>query len=185
VVTETADLVQRIQAGERAAEAQLYARYARAVGMILRSNLRDPSEVEDFLQETFYLALVKIRQGEVRDPERLPQFLASVARNLTIHHFRKVKRRRTDTDSEGLLLEPSTARSQYERVERRQRAEMVHSVLRELRNRRDKELLYRFYIAEEEKGRICEELGLSSLHFNRVLFRARQRFREIFEAAAG
>ncbi len=176
-------LVARILAGESAAEGELYEQYSRGVGMILRQALRGEEEAHDLLQETFYLALVKIRQGELRDPARLPQFLSSLARNLTINHFRKAKRRRTDTASEALLREPSGALSQFERVDRRQRATLVHTVLGELRNRRDKELLYRFYIAEEEKSDLCEELGLSSLHFNRVLFRAKQRFRDLFEQA--
>jgi len=54
-------------------------------------------------------------------------------------------------------------------------------VIGELDGDRDRELLFRFYIAEEDKERLCEELGLTSLHFNRVLFRARQRYKELYE----
>jgi RNA polymerase sigma-70 factor (ECF subfamily) len=35
-------------------------------------------------------------------------------------------------------------------------------------------------VAEEDKARICADLGLSSLHFNRVLNRARDRYRELY-----
>ena len=31
---------------------------------------------------------------------------------------------------------------------------------------------------------ICRDLGLTSLHFNRVLFRARERYRELFDERA-
>ena len=31
---------------------------------------------------------------------------------------------------------------------------------------------------------VCPELGLSSLHFNRVLYRARERFRQLYEQTA-
>ncbi len=48
---------------------------------------------------------------------------------------------------------------------------------------RDRQILYRFYIAEEDKERICADLDLSSLHFNRVLFRARQRFKDLLESS--
>jgi RNA polymerase sigma-70 factor (ECF subfamily) len=46
---------------------------------------------------------------------------------------------------------------------------------------RDRTVLSRFYIADDDKDRICEELGLSSLHFNQVLFRARERFKKLIE----
>jgi RNA polymerase sigma-70 factor (ECF subfamily) len=48
-----------------------------------------------------------------------------------------------------------------------------------MRSKRDRTLLMRFYIDEEEKEKICLELNLSSLHFNRVIFRARRRFKEL------
>ena len=47
--------------------------------------------------------------------------------------------------------------------------------------KRDRDLLLRYYVHEEEKPEICRALGLDSLHFNRVLYRAKQRFREILE----
>ena len=58
-------------------------------------------------------------------------------------------------------------------------AKIVHQVISTMRSRRDRMLLLRYYIAEEEKELICSDLNLSHLHFNRVLFRARRRFREL------
>ena len=52
------------------------------------------------------------------------------------------------------------------------------------RNERDREILLRFYIAEEDKDRIAADYGLSSLQFNRVLHRARQRYKELLTGAA-
>ena len=57
----------------------------------------------------------------------------------------------------------------------------MRRVLAELKNDRDREILSRYYIADEAKEDICRDLELSDLHFNRVLFRARQRYRELFE----
>jgi RNA polymerase sigma-70 factor (ECF subfamily) len=51
----------------------------------------------------------------------------------------------------------------------------------ELGSDRDRQLLFRFYVGEEDKDRLCRDLDLSSLHFNRVLFRARQRYKELYE----
>jgi hypothetical protein len=46
---------------------------------------------------------------------------------------------------------------------------------------RDRELLRRFYLNDESRDRICQDLELTSEHFNRVIFRARNRFRELLE----
>jgi hypothetical protein len=54
-------------------------------------------------------------------------------------------------------------------------AAIVRRLIGELPTARDRQLLLRFYVAEEEKESIGADLGLDSLHFNRVLFRARQR----------
>jgi RNA polymerase sigma-70 factor (ECF subfamily) len=51
-------------------------------------------------------------------------------------------------------------------------------VIEELGISRDRDILLRFYIAEEDKERISADFGLSSLQFNRVLHRARERYRE-------
>jgi RNA polymerase sigma-70 factor (ECF subfamily) len=53
-------------------------------------------------------------------------------------------------------------------------------VLAELPSERDRQVLFRFYLAEEDKDQICKDLGLSSLHFNRVVFRARERYRDLY-----
>jgi RNA polymerase sigma-70 factor (ECF subfamily) len=53
----------------------------------------------------------------------------------------------------------------------------------ELPSARDRQLLYRFYLGEEDKERICVDLKLTSLQFNRVLHRARERFRELYQRA--
>jgi RNA polymerase sigma-70 factor, ECF subfamily len=58
---------------------------------------------------------------------------------------------------------------------------MVRRLLQEM-SERDRQILYRFYIAEEDKDRICADLQLSSLHFNRVLHRARERYRDLYKS---
>jgi hypothetical protein len=42
-------------------------------------------------------------------------------------------------------------------------------------------VLFRFYLAEDKKEQICADLGLSGLHFNRVLHRARERYLELYK----
>jgi RNA polymerase sigma-70 factor (ECF subfamily) len=50
-------------------------------------------------------------------------------------------------------------------------------------NERDIQVLFRFYLAEHDKKQICADLGLTSMQFNLVIHRARERYRELYERA--
>jgi len=173
-------LVDRIRRGDQAAESELVSRYARGVRMIVSRGTRDRSVVDDICQEVFRIALEKIRQGDVRDARRLSGFMCALARNVTVDHFRRAKR----AAPLPTFDESDPAPSQLDRLLADERATIARKVLAELESERDRQLLFRFYVAEESKAQICADLGLSSLHFNRVLFRARGRYRALYQAAA-
>jgi RNA polymerase sigma-70 factor (ECF subfamily) len=175
------DLVSRIRAGDRQAEAELVERYSRGVMIIIRREVRDTAVAEDLYQETFRIILEKIRQGDVREPERLSGFICGVARNLVIDYFRRAARQKGMTEIEEAAPLPHFAPDQLQELLRKEKADLVRQVFKEMPNERDIQVLYRFYIADDEKEQICADLGLTSLHFNRVLHRARERFRELYE----
>jgi len=179
-----AELVARILAGERSAEEDLVRRYSRGISIIVRRAVRDPSITEDLCQETLRIAIEKIRRGDVREPDKLSGFICSLARHLAIEHFRRVPRTETPADTEEVTQLTAAGSDQLSAMLQKERAAAVRQVLKELKPARDREMLYRFYIAEDDKKQICSDLGLSSLHFNRVLHRARERFRELYEKIA-
>jgi RNA polymerase sigma-70 factor (ECF subfamily) len=109
-----------------------------------------------------------------------------MARNLFLGAVRRGgRRRRWQSDSEAAEAAPDPAPGQLAGLLARERAAIVHRVLAELKNERDRQILARFYNADEDKEDICRDLALSDLHFNRVLFRARQRYRQLFERCQG
>jgi RNA polymerase sigma-70 factor (ECF subfamily) len=178
-----AEFVRRIRAGDAAAETELVTRYRRGVTLLIRRAGGDSSAADDLHQQTFHITLEKIRHGDVREPEKLSGFIASVARNLVIAHFRKAAAdRMPNAGQEDRAADP--APDPLEKLLNVERAAIVRRVLAALPSERDRQILFRFYIAEEEKESICRDLGLSSLHFNRVLFRARERYRELYEETA-
>ena len=173
------DLVRRIAAGDAAAEAQLVQRYSRGLLYLLRRQGVSPELADDLHQETFRIVLERLRRKELDDPAGLAGFLRGTARNLAVAEHRKTARRRTDADPEGLEQAVHSGPGQLQTVLLDEEANIVRRLIRELPTDRDQQLLMRFYVAEEEKESLCTDLGLDSLHFNRVLFRARQRFKEI------
>jgi RNA polymerase sigma-70 factor (ECF subfamily) len=179
---EAAALVAQMRAGDSRAEDEFVRRYTHGVTVILKRQCGSDPFVEDLRQETFRIALAKIRLGEVVDPGRLSGFVASLARNLAIDHYRRVKRHAIAPDSEAARrLAPVETPGALDRLLAEERAALVRRALSRLTTERDREILRRFYVAGDDKDDLCRELGLSSAHFNRVLYRARERVRELLE----
>jgi RNA polymerase sigma-70 factor (ECF subfamily) len=182
VEDSSAELVQRIVAGDRAASDELIQRYSRGVKFVLNGLVSERALADDLYQDTFWMVLEKIKAGEVREPERLSGFICSVARNLALGHFRKGARRgeiqQSDSDTTPI---PSPSPSQLDQLLRDENGRLARRVLDMLPSERDRTVLYRFYVAEDEKDDICADLGLSSLLFNQILCRARERYRKVFE----
>ncbi|HVG07409.1 MAG TPA: sigma-70 family RNA polymerase sigma factor [Thermoanaerobaculia bacterium] len=179
------DLVARIQAGDRRAEERLVETYGRGIAILLDRQTNGRPEAEDIFQETFRLVIEKLRRGELREPAKLPGFLAQIARSLTIEHYRKIQRRKTEPDSDAVAEVEASGSGPLSELLTREDAGLVRQVIRELGTERDRDILLRFYIAEEDKERISADFGLSSLQFNRVLHRARERYRELYLERVG
>ncbi|HXO40143.1 MAG TPA: sigma-70 family RNA polymerase sigma factor, partial [Thermoanaerobaculia bacterium] len=142
---------------------------------------------DDLHQETFRVVLERLRRGGIAEPERIAGFILGTGRNIFLGGWRKQGRRgeRDAVDAVEIDL-PDPAPTQLDRVLREEEIRKVRRLIGELATDRDRQILFRFYVAEDEKEHICADLGLSSLLFNRVLFRARQRFKELMaDEAAG
>ena len=177
------DLVGRIMAGDPQAEARLVERYSHGVTLIIRREIGGASLADDLYQETFRITLEKIRRGDLREPEKLSGFVRGVARNLVIDYFRRAARQESLIEIKEAAQLPHPAPSQLDELLQKDKATMVRQVINELPSDRDRQALFRFYIAEDDKESICADLGLTGVHFNRVLFRARERYRELYEKA--
>ncbi|HVR99587.1 MAG TPA: sigma-70 family RNA polymerase sigma factor [Thermoanaerobaculia bacterium] len=180
-----AELVHRIVAGDREAEAELVARYSPVLEHLLRRWSRDPATAEDLLQETLGLALRKIREGEVRQPESLGAFLHSLARNQSVQLYRRTENRTDRHEPLDEVRLPEARPGQLAGLLRQEKIGLIRQVLAELRPERDRQILYRYYIAEERAEPICADLGITAEHFYRVLHRARQRYKALLEQRIG
>jgi RNA polymerase sigma-70 factor (ECF subfamily) len=81
-------LVERAKGGDRWAEEMIYRRHVQLIGGLCLRLLRDRSEMEDVVQETFALALERIES--LRDGEALKSWLSQIA----ISQVRRRLRRR-------------------------------------------------------------------------------------------
>jgi RNA polymerase sigma-70 factor (ECF subfamily) len=178
-------LVRRIRSGSREAETQLVQAYQRPILELLRNRARDPDLAQDLLQETFIVVINRLRADGIEQPDKLAAFIHRVAHNLVIGHFRKETRRKTQTDTELVEIQQDQKSEQLEAFLRKEEGQIVRRLLEELKTPRDREILRRFYVWGQEKPLICDALGLDNDQFDRVISRARQRFRVLAEQAFG
>jgi RNA polymerase sigma-70 factor (ECF subfamily) len=172
-------LVAAIGHGDKKAEAVLYQRYYQPTLFILDRKTRDPELAQDLCQEAFYITLERLRREPLTDPDKLPAFLHSTALNLYIAEMRKADRRKTFNDQDLLDGIADVTQNQYRTLLRERSGIAVRRLLDAMSNTRDRSLLYQYYIEERDKEQVCADLGLSHRHFDKVLFRARQRFKEL------
>ncbi len=176
------ELVARIRNGESHAENELVARYSKALLYMLRRRTNgDLQLAEDVHQDTFRIVIERLRGTGIEDPRKLAGYVHCTGKNVLIGILRRRQRRNTHADSELIDATASTPDVQSRAIEQEQLATRVRSLLTELGSDRDRAILTRFYLHQEDKASICQALDLSDLHFNRVLYRAKKRFRDILE----
>ena len=166
------------------------ARFSHGLLLMIRRLAQNPALADDLHQETLALVLEKIRRGGVREPEKLAGFIRSTARNLFIADRRKEARYRPlddgREDEEGAPRETvfvDRGPAPLDRALAGEEARQVQRLLDELRYERDRQVLLRFYLSDHSKEEICADLEIEPSHFNQVIFRARERLRELWERA--
>ena len=94
---EHARLVDRIRSGDSAAEEELVQYVSPRVFAMLVARTRDREAARDLLQDVLIAVLRSVRDGALRDAERLVPFVHGTARNLVNNYFRdKVREPKTE-----------------------------------------------------------------------------------------
>jgi RNA polymerase sigma-70 factor (ECF subfamily) len=135
----------------------------------------------DLLQDAIVTALRKLQTGEIEHRSQLDGYVYRVALNHFRNYRRKDKSSVSDPDGAQRLEDTAAEARPTSSIQSEQWVGVVRRLLRELSSPRDREVLVRFYLKEEERSSLCRSLGLTDLQFNRVIFRARERFRELLE----
>lgn len=178
---QDADLVRAISRGDEQAEARFYELFYPLVLARLRKRMGPNEDALDLTQDTLLTVLCKLRRDGLSDPEGLSGYVSRTAEYTFIGFCRKGANRRTWTMEDIPDIEFSYSDDQTDRLIARERGEEVREGLSRLNQARDRDLLTQFYLLGQSKSVICENLGLSADHFDRVAYRARARLRNLFE----
>jgi RNA polymerase sigma-70 factor (ECF subfamily) len=146
---------------------------------LLRRKARDPQLAADLLNDALIVALNNFDSGRISDPSHIGGYVFQVAMNLLRNHRRSFgdnAAKRADLNEATLAAAPVPESLEKDWAGR------VRALLEELPHPRDRTLLKRFYLDEEDKGTICSQLQISALQFDKIMFRAKKRLLSTFES---
>ena len=167
---------------DRAAVERLIASQYTGLRLLIQRRTGNAEVAADILNQAASTAWEKWQAGKVQQPEAIAGYIFQVAMNLWRNRRRSMSERadrRVDSEVLGSLPSDTDAADRW--LEKKIAAR-VKRILQQLHSPRDREILVRFYLHEEEKDAICRDLALDADQFDKVLHRARGRLKELLEA---
>ncbi len=169
------ELVRRLRTGDQSAMEDLYRVFSDGIRLYLWRQL-GPQDLNDKVHDLFLTVTQSIRNGELREPERLMGYVRTVVRRQVaghIHVAREQRRTSYQLDAGTALLD-GRSNPEYH-VIRRQYNDVARRILSAMRDR-EREVLVRFYLEEQPATEICQAMQLTATQFRLLKSRAKARF---------
>jgi RNA polymerase sigma-70 factor (ECF subfamily) len=147
---------------------------------LTQRKLKDRELAADLINEAIVVTLDHIRIGRPIEPRHVAGYVFKVGLNLLRNRQRNAHNR-ADLRADAKTLE-TLSECDDDVVQATQIRQKALQVINSLGSPRDREVVKRFYLDEDEKVVICADLGLTPLQFTQVMSRARQRMKLLFES---
>lgn len=165
------DLATRLAGGDRTAEAELYRRLAPRVRLYGLRHLRDAAAADDLVQDVLLTTFDRLREGKVREPQRLASFVLGTCRRVAAARRRGAQRRERILERHGGELVPA-ASGAAEPLDLERLAGCVAGLAE-----RERTVVVMSFYAERSADAIGLELGLAAGHVRVLRHRALARLR--------
>jgi RNA polymerase sigma-70 factor (ECF subfamily) len=177
---EVLDLVQRAQAGDRAAYGELVERFQPTVYAVALAKIRNPAEAQELTQEVFIHAMTKLDQ--LRDLHCFAGWLRQITVRMAIN---RLTRRGPVQDAEPELFQntPAVGDTPLEELVRAEQRKELWSGLDRLKAV-DRATLVAFYIRGRSLKQMSREFETPIGTIKRRLHVARKRLRRQMERAS-
>ncbi|MBL8246231.1 MAG: sigma-70 family RNA polymerase sigma factor [Rhodanobacteraceae bacterium] len=152
---------------------------SRPLRLMFRMRRTPAADVDDLVQETLLVVLRRLRRELPDDPNGVQAFAEATARNLSIGEVRKRTRREELLKMAGETLSPAPELPPEPAWSASETARLVRQSLEQLGQPRDQMILREHYFNGIDKASLCARHGMSSAHFDRILFNARKRLRKL------
>lgn len=150
--------------------------------LLITRRTGDLQVAEDLLNDAACTTWQKWQAGQIERPEQIAGYIFQVAMNLLRNHRRSIAERpekRADAKALQGLAQEELPEGQG--IEEHIAVQVKH-LLRSMDSPRDRTILVRFYLDEEDRESICRDLGMTPAQFARVIHRARGRLRQLLES---
>jgi RNA polymerase sigma-70 factor, ECF subfamily len=174
----TREYVERLREGDPSTEQHFAAYFEQLLRIKLRARMLASETVEDLRQETYIRVLIKVRNGEVRQPERFGAFVNSTC-NFVLQEFYRASAKSSPWDDSYLEM-PDHAVDVEGFLVTKQMKERVHQVMADLPGK-DSELLRAFFLEDKDKDEVCKQFGVDRDYLRVLLHRAKDKFRVLYE----
>jgi RNA polymerase sigma-70 factor (ECF subfamily) len=169
--------LERLRAGDYRAQEHFGAYFGALIQIKLRSRLKSREAIEDVRQETFTRFFVALRDGRIRQPERLGSYVNSMCNNVLLEHYRKGARLDSLDDEEEPQDFPDTGIDPFGALAAKETEKRVREILEQL-SERDRRLLREVFLEERDKDEVCRDFGVDRDFLRVLLFRAKQSFKK-------
>ena len=170
--------VERLHAGDFRTQEHFVAYFSELIQLKLRSRLNSPQAIEDVRQETFTRVFSALRQGKIRQPERLGAFVNSMCNNVLLEHYRGASR--TDSlDEDNPPDIPATNVDILGAIAAQQMRKKIEQILDDMPER-DRRLLREIFLEERDKDAVCTDFGVDRDYLRVLLHRAKQSFKSLY-----
>lgn len=172
-LAEERALMERIQAGDSEAFAQLYEEHVVAVKRFILRQVRDAEETEDLTHETFVEALRSVARFEGRSQIRT--WLFGIARHVCLHFFRFSGRWMTGYKAVGIEPDPGVDERLEARVEATRCLDRIGEIVTDGGSTRSARIFSRRYVDGSTLAAIAQDIGVSRDVVKSSLNRSRKR----------
>jgi len=172
------DLVRRIGAGEREAEAELFRRMGPRIRLYGLRHLRDVHASEDLMQNVLITIIEALRQSRLREPEKLASFVLGTCRMTILDLRRGAQRRERLLEQFGPDL-LGTAESFRPRLDQERLARCVESL-----KERERTVVVMTFYDEQTSADVASFLGVSEANVRVMRHRAIHQLRDCMGGTA-
>jgi len=171
-----AELVPRIAAGDREAEAEMCLRMAPRIRLYGLRHLRSPAAADDLVQQVLMKVLEALRAARLREPDKLAPFVLGTCRMTVVEQRRSTRRQETLLAMFGSDLVPAPPPAP--RLDDRQLAHCVQAL-----KERERTVIVMAFYDEQTAGETARLLGTSDANVRVIRHRAIRQLRACMEAA--
>lgn len=169
-------IVNGVATGDADASVELWSRmrgilffFARRIG---------PNDAEDEFHNVMAEVVDAIQRGVIREPERIVGFAHTIAKRILAKNIESIIwRRRCATEREAMAIPDHWSNPELDFM-RQERAAIATRVLAAI-PKRQREILIRFYLQEQDAETIQRELNLTKTQFRLIKSRAKIRYTEL------